>query len=51
MQILGCKVALDQDLSAGTIFRRQNYSDLPLILSTRPNGMKLDLLLLLEYDF
>ena len=38
--MLGCKVALEQDLSIGPIFRRKN-------LITRPkNGLKLDLLVL-----
>ena len=46
MQMLGCKVALEQDLSIGSIFRGKNYLDVPLVLSTRPNGLKLDLLLL-----
>ena len=43
MYMLGCKVALEQDLSIGTIFRRKNYQDvgvLHLNLSTRPNGLK-----------
>ena len=39
MYMLGCKVALEQDLSIGAIFRRKNYLDVPLILSTGPNGM------------
>ena len=34
MYMLGCKVALEQDLSIGTIFRRKTYQDVPLILST-----------------
>ena len=46
MQMFGCKVALEQDLSIGTIFRLKKYLYVPLILSTRPNGLKLDLLLL-----
>jgi hypothetical protein len=41
---------LEQILSIGTIFRRKNYYDVPLILSTRPNGLKLNVLLLLEYS-
>ena len=39
MQMLGCKVALEQDLSIGAIFRRKNYLDVPAILSTGRNGM------------
>jgi hypothetical protein len=39
MYMLGCKVALEQDLSIGAIFRRKNYLDAPVILSTGPNGM------------
>jgi hypothetical protein len=39
MYMLGCKVALDQDLSIGAIFRRKNYLDVLVILSTGPNGM------------
>ena len=39
MYMLGCKVALEQDLSIGAIFRRETYWDVPLILSTRPKGM------------
>mgnify|MGYP006970176919 FL=1 len=39
MYMLGCKVALEQDLSIGAIFRRKNYLDVPVILSTGPNGM------------
>jgi hypothetical protein len=39
MYILGCKVALEQDLSIGAIFRRKNYLDVPVIWSTGPNGM------------
>jgi hypothetical protein len=42
MQMLGCKVALEQDLSIGTIFRRKNYPDVPLNLSTRQTGLKFD---------
>jgi hypothetical protein len=42
MHMLGCKVALEQDLSTGTIFRRKNYQDIPLNLSTRQTGMKFD---------
>jgi hypothetical protein len=42
MQMLGCKVALEQDLSIGTIFRRSNYQDVPLNLSTRQTGLKFD---------
>jgi hypothetical protein len=37
--MLGYKVALEQDLSIGTIFRRKNYLYVPLILSTGQNGM------------
>ena len=48
--MLGCKVALEQDLSIGTIFRRKYYQGAPLNLSTRPNGSKLDLLLLQLYQ-
>ena len=36
---LGYKVALEQDLSIGAIFRRNNYLYVPLILSAGPNGM------------
>jgi hypothetical protein len=43
MQMLGCKIALERDLSIGAIFRLNKYSDVPLILSTRPNGLNLDL--------
>jgi hypothetical protein len=39
MYMLGCKVALEQDLSIGPIFRRKNYLDVPVILSTGLNGM------------
>ena len=39
MYMLGCKVALEQDLSIGAIFRRKNYLYVPLILSTGQNGM------------
>jgi hypothetical protein len=39
MYMLGCKVALEQDLSIGAIFRRKNYLDVPVISSTGPNGM------------
>jgi hypothetical protein len=46
MYMLGCKVALEQDLSIGAIFRRKTYLDVPLILSTGPNGMYLSILLL-----
>ena len=42
MQMLGCKVALEQDLSIGTIFRRKNYPDVPLNLSTRQTGLNFD---------
>ena len=40
MYMLGCKVALEQDLSNGAIFRRtsKTYLDVPVILSTGPNG-------------
>ena len=41
MYMLGCKVALAQDLSTGVIFRRKNHSDVPVILSTGPNGVYL----------
>jgi hypothetical protein len=37
--MLGCKVALEQDLSIGAIFRRKNYLYVPLILSIGQNGM------------
>ena len=37
--MLGCKVALVQDLSIGAIFTRKNYLDEPVILSIGPNGM------------
>ena len=47
MYMLGCKAALEQDLSIGAIFRRKTYWDVPLILSTRLNGMYLSLLVLL----
>jgi hypothetical protein len=33
------KVALEQDLSIGAIFRLKNYLYVPLILSTGQNGM------------
>ena len=46
MYMLGCKAALEQDLSIGAIFRRKTYWDVPLILSTRLNGMYLSLLVL-----
>ena len=41
MYMLGCKVALEQDLSNGAIFRGKNYLYVlvPLVLSTGPNGM------------
>ena len=39
MYMLGCKVALEQDLSFGAMFRRKDYLDVPVILSTGPNGM------------
>jgi hypothetical protein len=39
MYMLVCEVALEQDLSIGAIFRRKNYLDVPVILSTGPNGM------------
>ena len=39
MHMLGCKVALEQDLSIRAIFRHINYSYVPLILSTGPNGI------------
>ena len=48
MYMLGCKAALEQDLSIGAIFRRKTYWDVPLILSTRLNGMYLSLLVLLN---
>jgi hypothetical protein len=38
MYMLGCKVALEQDLSIGAIFRRKTYLDVHVILSTGPNG-------------
>ena len=34
MYMLGYKVALEQDLSIGAIFRRKNYLYVPLVLST-----------------
>ena len=43
MQMLGCKVALEQDLSIGTIFRGKNYYDVPLNLSTRQTGLKFEI--------
>ena len=39
MYMLVCKVALEQDVSIGAIFRRKNYLDVPVVLSTGPNGM------------
>ncbi len=46
MYMLGCKVALEQDLSIGTIFRRKNYPDVPRDvpgnLSTRRTGLKFE---------
>jgi hypothetical protein len=39
MYMLDCKVALEQDLSIGPIFRLKTYLDVPLILSTGPNDM------------
>jgi hypothetical protein len=36
---LSSKVALEQDLSIATIFRRKKYLDVPLILSSGQNGM------------
>ena len=39
MYMLGCTVALEQDLSIRAIFRRKNYLYAPLILSTGQNGM------------
>jgi hypothetical protein len=39
MYMLGCKVALEQDVSIGAIFRRKNYLDVRVILSTGQNGM------------
>jgi hypothetical protein len=39
MYLLACKVALEQDLSIGAIFRGKNYLDVPAILSTGRNGM------------
>jgi hypothetical protein len=38
MYMLGCKVALEQDLSIGAIFRGKTYLDVPVSLSTGPNG-------------
>jgi hypothetical protein len=49
MHMLGRKVALEQDLSIGTIFRRKHYQEVPLNLRTartRPDGLKLDFLVL-----
>ena len=34
MQMLGCKVALEQDLSIGAIFRRKQYLDVRLIMNS-----------------
>ena len=34
MYMLGCKVALEQDLSIGAIFRRKNYLYVPLTFKT-----------------
>ena len=34
MYMLGCKVALEQDLSIVAIFRRKKYLDVPVILSS-----------------
>ena len=51
MYMLGCKVALEQDLSIGAIFRRKTYWDVPLILSTRLNGMYLSILVLYFFLF
>jgi hypothetical protein len=48
MYMLGCKVALEHDLSIGAIFRRKTYLDVPVILSTGPNGTQLSLILLLN---
>jgi hypothetical protein len=39
MYMLGCKVALEQDLSIGAIFRRNNRLGVPVILSTGQNDM------------
>jgi hypothetical protein len=39
MYMLGYKVALEQDLSIGAIFRRKKYLYVPLILSTGLNGI------------
>jgi hypothetical protein len=39
MYMLGCKVALEQDLSIGAIVRRKNHLYVPLISSTGRNGM------------
>ena len=45
-----CKVALEQDLSIGVIFRRKNYLYVPLILSTGQNGIQLSVLVLQLYS-
>jgi hypothetical protein len=45
-----CKVALEQDLSIGVIFRRKNYLYVPLILSTGQNGIHLSVLVLQLYS-
>jgi hypothetical protein len=34
MYMLGCKVALEQDLSIVAIFRRKKYLDVPVILGS-----------------
>ena len=34
IQMLGCKVALEQDLSIGATFKRKNFLDVLLFLST-----------------
>jgi len=39
MYMLVCKVALEQDVSIGAIFRRKNYLGVPVTLSTGPNSM------------
>jgi hypothetical protein len=50
MYMLGRKVALEHFLSIGAIFRSKTYLDVPLILSTGPNGMYLSVLVLCRFD-
>ena len=42
--LLGCKIALNQDLSTGAILIRKHDLGVPNILSHRPNCMKLEVL-------